>query len=101
MSSPHILLDPAKNSTPTIVCKDVVESIADKATSMETDKLDRKTNTMEIQQLQSTNINTDLTGQTEELKTMHHPQTNIQYQPTSSSESQQQNPLSHHRSHNA
>ena len=101
MSSPQILIDPAGNSTPTIDCTDVVESIVNKATSKQNDKLDKITNTIEIQQQRFTNIITALTGLTEELKKMHHPQTNPQYQPASPLESQPQNALSHHSSHNA
>ena len=52
MSSLQILLDPAENSTPTIDCTDVVESIFNKTTSAQNDKLDKITNTMEIQQQQ-------------------------------------------------
>ena len=101
MSSPQILIGPAKISTPTIDCTDVVESIINKATSTQNGKLDKITNTMEIQQQQFTNIITALTGLTEELKKMCHPQTNPQYQPASPSENQEQNASSHHTTHNA
>ena len=101
MSSPQILIDSAGNSTPTIDCTDVVESIVNKATSAQNDKLDKITNTMEIQQQQFTNIITAITGLTEELKETHHPQTNPQYQPARPSESQPQNTPSHNSSHNA
>ena len=33
MSTPQILIDPAENSTPTIDCTDVVESVVNTATS--------------------------------------------------------------------
>ena len=52
MSSPQILTDPPGNSTPTIDCTDVVESIVNKVTSAKDDKLDKIANTMEIQQQQ-------------------------------------------------
>ena len=101
MSSPQILIDSAENSTPTIDCTDVVESIVNKATSAQNDKLDKITNTMEIQQQQFTNIITAITGLTEELKKTHHLQTNSQYQPARPSKSQPQNTPSHNSSHNA
>ena len=95
------MIDPAGNSTPPIDCTDVAESIVNKATSAQNDTLDKIKTIMEIKQQQFTNIITVLTGLTEELQKMHHPQTNPQYQHTSPSESQQQNALSHHSSHNA
>ena len=105
MSSPQILIDPAEISTPTIDYRDVVQSTVNIATFAQNYKLNKITNTMEIQQQQFTNIMTAPTGLTEELKKNGHPQTNPQYQPTSPSESQQQNSSSasssHHSSHNA
>ena len=62
------MIDPAGNSTPPIDCTDVVESIVNKATSAQNDKLDKIKTTMEIQQQQFTNIITVLTGLTEELQ---------------------------------
>ena len=57
MLSPQILIYPAENSTLTIDCTNLVESIVNKATSIQNDKA--------------------LTGLTEELKKMPHPQKKI------------------------
>ena len=69
----YVLVDSAENPTPAIGCTDVVESIVNKATFVQNDKLDKIKGTMEIQQQQFSNIITALTGLTEELKKTYHP----------------------------
>ena len=93
MSSSQFLTDRTENSTPTTGCTNAVDSIVNQATSTENQKLDKITNTIEIQQQQFTNIITALTELTENLEKTHYPQTNPQYQPTILSESQQQKQL--------
>ena len=83
------MIDHAENSAPTIDCTNVVESIVNKITSVQNHKLDKITNTMEIQQQKCTNIVTALTGLSEELKKTHHSQTNPQHQQISPAASQQ------------
>ena len=78
----------------------MVESIVNKATPAQNDKLHKITNTIVIQQQQVTNIITGLPGLTEQLIKMYYPQTNPQYQPTSPSESQQENASFHHSNNN-
>ena len=53
-------------------CKDLAESIVNKAPSAQNNKLDKITNTMEIQQQQFTNIITAFTELIEELKKTHY-----------------------------
>ena len=99
-SKPQIFIGPAGYYTSTIDCTDVVESIVNKATPAQNDKLHKITNTIVIQQQQVTNIITGLPGLTEQLIKMYYPQTNPQYQPTSPSESQQENASFHHSNNN-
>ena len=55
MSSSQFLTDRTENSTPTTGCTNAVDSIVNQATSTENQKLDKITNTIEIQQQQFTN----------------------------------------------
>ena len=61
MSSSQFLTDRTENSAPTIGCTNAVDSIVNQATSRENQKLDKITNTIEIQQQQFTNTITALT----------------------------------------